>query len=189
MTQDLGGGTPSMSKPQFTEWNIEYEEFLYRKTLEEGARLVYEIGVREGYSTHAILQALEQTGGRMVSCDIQGYRQNIHAGRPITSERWTFIQIDSIHFPRYLDETADMIYIDGDHSYGAVRSDVIGLWPFLKVGGLMILDDTQTFPHGPGEIIKRLSEAGLDARSEPVANGFGLIRKRASDPSKLEGVI
>jgi len=189
MPRDAVGEMPSTSKPQFDDWNIAYEEFLYKKALEMNAQLVYEVGVREGYSTVAILQALEQTGGRMISCDIQDYRQNIHAGRPIVSDRWTFIQIDSIHFPAYLDEEADMIYIDGDHSYGAVRSDVIKLWPFLKVGGQMVLDDVQTFPHGPGEIMKRLQGAGLDAYSEPVANTFGIIHKRDNDPNSLEGVI
>ena len=142
--------------------------------------MVYEVGVREGYSTQSILQALEQTGGRLISCDIEEFR-------PVSSARWTFIRTDSAQFPTYLDEQADMIYIDGDHSYGVVRRDVVGLWPLLKAGGLMILDDTQTFPLGPGEIIKQLYAAGLDAYSEPVANGFGIIRKREGDPDSLEG--
>ena len=183
----MDGATPSIPKvivaqPQFNEWNIEYEEYLYNKPLELNAQLVYEVGVCVGHSTKVILQALEHTGGRLVSCDIR-------PTRPVQSERWTFIQIDSTHFPAYLDEEADMIYIDGDHEFGAVRRDVIKLWPFLKVGGQMVLDDIQTFPHGPGEVLKRLQEAGLDAYCEPVANGFGILRKREEDPDSLEGAI
>jgi len=169
-----------MSKPQFDDWNIKYEEFLYTKTLEMNAQLVYEVGVCHGYSTKAILGALEQTGGRLVSCDVDDCRVT-------DSPRWTFIQTNSADFIAHLDAEADMIYVDGDHSYGSVLSDVIGLWPLLKVGGLMILDDTVNFP-GPREVMAHLRDAGLETTG-PFENTFGLLFKREGDPDSLEGVI
>ena len=34
-----------------------------------------------------------------------------------------------------------MIYIDGNHRYGACLADSRNCWPLLRVGGLMIWDD------------------------------------------------
>jgi len=47
-----------------------YQALLYAIVRGTNAKLVYEIGVRQGFSTRAILEALSKTGGRLVSCDI-----------------------------------------------------------------------------------------------------------------------
>jgi hypothetical protein len=35
------------------------------------------------------------------------------------------------------DETLDFVYIDGDHSYSAVKTDLQAWWPKLKLGGVL----------------------------------------------------
>ena len=45
-----------------------------------------------------------------------------------------------INFP-HLFKTFDIIYIDGDHSYKAVKSDLIVAVSFLKKNGIIFLDD------------------------------------------------
>ena len=42
----------------------------------------------------------------------------------------------------------DLILVDGDHSVGAAADDVANVWPLLKVGGLLVLDDTVSCPLG-----------------------------------------
>lgn len=40
-----------------------------------------------------------------------------------------------------LKETFDYIFIDGDHSYEGVKSDLDLCWPLLEVGGVLVLHD------------------------------------------------
>lgn len=42
---------------------------------------------------------------------------------------------------RFTDRYFDWVYIDGDHSYAAVLSDLNAWFPKLKVGGKIVLDD------------------------------------------------
>jgi len=37
----------------------------------------------------------------------------------------------------------DFVFVDGDHSAAAVRSDFIGLWPFVAEDGMVALHDVQ----------------------------------------------
>ena len=37
----------------------------------------------------------------------------------------------------FVDESIDWIFIDGDHSFGAVRGDLRAWWPKVKRGGLV----------------------------------------------------
>ena len=39
------------------------------------------------------------------------------------------------------DESLDWAYIDGDHTYDAVRLDVSAWWPMVRSGGLLMGDD------------------------------------------------
>lgn len=39
------------------------------------------------------------------------------------------------------DESFDLVYIDGDHSYEAVKADMAAWWPKVAPGGTMVLDD------------------------------------------------
>lgn len=38
-------------------------------------------------------------------------------------------------------ESLSFAYIDGDHSYTGVCADLASLWPLMKVGGVIMLDD------------------------------------------------
>ena len=152
-----------------------YQALLYALVRGTEAQLVYEIGVRNGYSTRAILEALDKTGGRLISCDVADCELAIqdHDLRA----RWSFYQTDSKRFASALAVPADVIYIDGSHEYADVRADVIGMWPLLKVGGVMILHDTLAYPDGPGRVLAWLQHRGIEAISLPMINGMGLIHK------------
>lgn len=42
---------------------------------------------------------------------------------------------------RYSDGTIDFLMIDGDHSYEAVKNDILNFLPKMKVGGVIVGDD------------------------------------------------
>lgn len=152
-----------------------YRALLYALTLGLDAQLVYEVGVRRGHSTRAILKALVKTGGRLVSCDIEDCGAVVQDDA--LQSRWTFYHTSSERFATLLSIPADMIYVDGSHQYLDVRGDVVRLWPLLKPGGLMVLHDTDL--PGPGRVLTKLSHRGLEVVELPFARGFGLIHKRA----------
>lgn len=57
-------------------------------------------------------------------------------------ERFVLLRSDSRMASReFVDESVDVVFIDGDHRYDAVLSDLTLWWPKLRCGGLMIGDD------------------------------------------------
>ena len=43
---------------------------------------------------------------------------------------------------QYEDGTIDFLMVDGDHSYEAVKKDILNYLPKMRSGGLMVLDDS-----------------------------------------------
>jgi hypothetical protein len=46
----------------------------------------------------------------------------------------------------FADHSLDFVYIDADHSYAAVKSDLAAWWSKVRSGGLVIGDDYAVFP-------------------------------------------
>lgn len=152
-----------------------YASLLYALTLGMEAQLVYEVGVRRGHSTRAILKALVKTGGRLVSCDIEDCGAVIEEAD--LRARWMFYHMDSAKFATVWErQPADMVYVDGSHEFLDVWGDAVRLWPLLRVGGLMVLHDTDLT--GPGRALTKLSHLGLEVVELPFARRFGLVHKR-----------
>jgi predicted O-methyltransferase YrrM len=102
------------------------------------AKHVIELGTRTGVSTYAWLYALEQTGGRLTSVDID-------AKPPIGDyDHWTFIQGDDLDPAVYAQlEPADIVFVDTSHLYDQTVHE-LNLYRWLvKPGGVMVLHDTE----------------------------------------------
>lgn len=57
---------------------------------------------------------------------------------------WPMASLDAAkQFP---DESLDVVFVDGDHEYAAVKADILAWWPKLKPGGFMGGDDFQMKP-------------------------------------------
>lgn len=41
----------------------------------------------------------------------------------------------------FVDESVDVVFVDGDHTHDGVRGDILAWWPKLKSGGFMAGDD------------------------------------------------
>jgi predicted O-methyltransferase YrrM len=59
----------------------------------------------------------------------------------------------------------DMLLIDGDHSYEAVKHDLKAWTPFLKVGGYLVLDDY--YPAGRGDRWEGVGQAAREFLGGP----------------------
>lgn len=113
---------------------------------------VVETGVAWGYSSAAILQALEVNGsGHLYSVDLPAFRPNAEVlsgaavpARLRTSGRWDlFLGPDRRMVPRLLKniDAIDLFFYDSDKTYEGMRHTWDLVWPRLSGAALMMLDD------------------------------------------------
>lgn len=116
---------------------------------------VLEIGTRWGVSTTCFLAGVQDNGGFVYSIDINPQCASLFPNHP----QWTFVLGDSVkdtddilkHIPLHL----DVLFIDGDHSYESVLSDLRTYGSLVKKGGLMLVHDVN-----PDGITKDLEAKG-----------------------------
>lgn len=106
--------------------------------------LVLEIGVRHGVTTMGLLHAMRETGGKLISLDIdpdtsEATRQRIES---VGLDRWWELHvIHSGEFAEQCPTPLDFVWIDGDHRYEGVKMDVELYAPKVRVGGMMAFHD------------------------------------------------
>lgn len=108
--------------------------------IQTDAKYVLELGTRTGVSTVAWLYALEQTGGRLVSVDIDSH--------PKIGEHphWRFVQGDDTD-PKIValvsEDAPDIVFIDTSHHYMHTRQE-LGIYRWVvKSGGYIVCHDTE----------------------------------------------
>jgi hypothetical protein len=72
-----------------------------------------------------------------------------------------------IEFSKTMCDDLDMLYIDGNHNYDVVVSDIENYTPLLKKGGYLIMDDSANFLNIPDGVI-RMNWRGLEDVSRAV---------------------
>lgn len=75
------------------------------------------------------------------------FLSNIH-GRPEANRIFPVAapSVTAAHIFRTLGITAELIYIDGEHTHRAVFADISAYWPLLALGGIMFGDDFSSYP-------------------------------------------
>jgi len=135
-----------MSKDEnWAMWNITPEEgrLLYILTSAADAKHVVEIGTSIGYSTLWFCLALQTTGGKMTTHEIDPYRIDIadknfeHAG---VSHLITIVEGDAHKTVTRLKEPIDILYIDADKT--GYFDYFTKLLPLVRPGGLILAHDT-----------------------------------------------
>lgn len=146
-----------------------------------GAQHVIELGTRTGVSTVAFLYALEQTGGRLTSVDIDE-QPNIGCW-----PHWTFVQSDDLAPDLFAAlEPADIVFIDTSHHYDQTVAE-LNLYQWgVKPGGVILLHDTELerpegAPLWPPYPVKRAAtefceQNGYTFTNNPACWGLGEIR-------------
>lgn len=149
-----------------------------------GAQHVIELGTRSGVSTVAWLEGLRQTGGTLVSVDIDE--------RPDIGDypHWDFIQGNDLD-PQVLAmlDTADIVFIDTSHHYLQTVRELNVYHHFVRRPGLIVLHDTELpVPEGaprsdPKYPVKRaveefVAENNYAWTNHPNNFGLGIIDVR-----------
>lgn len=67
--------------------------------------------------------------------NLAGARRKAH-GRLLNHPRATFLEMPCAKAGKHLPQL-DFAYIDGDHSYEGVKTDISTIWPLIKNGGIM----------------------------------------------------
>ena len=145
------------------------------------AKHVIELGTRTGVSTIAWLHALEGTGGRLTSVDIDE--------RPPIGEwpHWEFIQGDDTD-PEVITRLApaDIVFLDTSHLYEHTVVELRLYRWLVKPGGLIVCHDTELpLPEGapprplfPVKTAVRefCEQEGFQWLNYPDCWGLGVIR-------------
>ena len=134
-----------------TKISIEQGAVLHGLVRESGVTRSLEIGFAHGYSTVWILDALNERE-RAVHTAIDPFEKSmwhgiglVQAGRLRTTAKLEWVADYSIHvLSRMIKERAsfDLIYIDGNHRFDDVLVDFYLADQVMRVGGLLVFDDT-----------------------------------------------
>lgn len=143
------------------------------------ARSVVEVGTSNGYSTIWVADAVQQTGGRLITVDIDSQAEAIRnvegAG---LSDIVHFVREDGGAFLASLpDQEVDVLFLDAE------RTRYVEWWPHpyrvLRSGGLVLVDNAHH--PAPDELVGFVklidNEPGLDHLTLMIGSGLILARK------------
>ena len=108
-----------------------------------------------------------------------GNLQTIEGNVRQNKERWTFFQDYSFNVVNTFDNNSiDFIFIDGDHTYDAVKQDYDMYFSKIKQGGLIFLHDSRMFRGGANFHVGSSKFAdeiiANDSRIELIGEAFSL---------------
>jgi len=129
----------------YAPWNITPDEGRLLRILTEtaGAKNVVEIGTSIGYTTLWFCLALQTTGGRITTHEIDPYRIDIadeNFERAGVSHLVTIVEGDAHKTVTRLKEPIDILYIDADKA--GYFDYLTKLLPLVRPGGLILAHDT-----------------------------------------------
>lgn len=124
-----------------------YYPLLYSLVIGMGAQRVFEFGM--GESSAVLREALEQTGGTLVSCSPEPLDDRGGSAPSTTRGNWTLWHQDSATTLRLLapgdpigpNNLFDLVLHDGSHSADVVAADLLAIILRMKEGGLILVHD------------------------------------------------
>lgn len=162
---------------------VEHLPTLVRLVHELRAEHVIELGTRTGVSTTAFLYALEATGGRLTSIDLDP------APNITESDHWVFIQGDDLD-PTVVTELdqADLVFVDTSHHYRQTLAELNVYQHLIRRPGLIVCHDTElerpigapTHPRFPVKtaVAEFVAAEGFKWTNRPNCWGLGIIEVR-----------
>jgi len=163
-------------------WNINPHNGMFLGILVRAmkAKAVLEIGTSNGFSALFLGFALKDTGGKLLTIDIDPNKiaiakENIKkAGLDDVIE---VMQGDAHQIVPKLNKEFDMIFLDADHLNNNTYLDE--LLPKLRVGGLLLTDDQTYFARETTEFTDRIrKDPNLISVLVPIDDGVEMTYKR-----------
>jgi predicted O-methyltransferase YrrM len=153
--------------------------------LATNARRVLEIGTSNGYSTLWLADAVEQTGGHLISVEINPERTalaRVNLERAALSAELRTADAAEV-LPTLDPESVDLVFVDAERpAYPAYLPD---LKRILPPGGLLAVDNAISHEHELVEF-STLVAADDDLLSSlvPIGAGLLLVVRRATAPAR-----
>lgn len=142
------------------------------------AARVLELGTSNGYSTIWLADALEATGGRMVSVDLDAERialarANLERAGLDADLRVADAAETLAHTPS---DTCDLVFLDAE------RAAYVGYWPdllrALRMGGLLVVDNVLSHADEVAPFLSLVStDPDVTSTQVPIGAGVQLIVK------------
>lgn len=130
--------TDRLSIPMTIDWHGRNKRRDFLKHLIEinNFKIIAEVGVRRGGTTFHLLDSLPEIKIYAIDTNISQFFNNEVAEK--YGDRLKPIQMSSDKAADLLqDQSLDLVFIDADHSYEAVKKDILKYTPKLKSTGLM----------------------------------------------------
>jgi predicted O-methyltransferase YrrM len=161
---------------------------LIRLVSKRELNVVLEIGTAHG-GTYWTWCRLATPAAHLVSIDFPGNDEWSSRVRtyPRPTQTQTLIRADS-HDPQTvrslggLRATVDLLFIDGDHSYGGVRADFENYAPLVRPGGLIAFHDVVATTNPTSQVDRLWTQLRdlydtreiIDAANEEQSGGYGI---------------
>ena len=152
----------------------------HKRSLVFNLKKVLELGVRNGISTVALVEAVSTINGHVWSVDLDDAKFTKQKISSMNLDRfWTFIQNDSILEAEKWENPVDLILVDTAHYYEQTLKELQMYERFLNVGGFILLHDSKSFPgvlHAVEDFLKT-SKSKYNFYNYINNNGLGILRK------------
>ena len=110
--------------------------------------LILELGVKEGRSTRMFLEICDKNNGNLISIDI------LDCSKVSNNPRWKFIHSSDDNFDYIngiIEKKFDVLFIDSLHEPYHVKKVFYNYFNFVKINGLIFIDDLIWLPYVKGE--------------------------------------
>lgn len=149
--------------------------------VELDAQVVVELGVRWGRSTVALLAGVEQTGGRLWSCDVDPATHDWVPDEVRSHPQWSFSGGDDLDMVENVPRPIDLLFVDTSHEYGHTLAELHMYGPLVRPGGAVVLHDTDPVrwpdcARAVKDWFDADAPAGARLEFHPGDNGLTLVR-------------
>lgn len=131
-----------------------------------------------GISTKVILEALDYTGGKHVSCDTRNINDTGLSEEYLRScgGAWTYLQRDSLNINFNAFDYFDFVLHDGSHIPSIVEQDLRNIFPHIKNDGILLLHDGLFIPEIEDVCKKVVEETNSQMLTLPFGYGLTIVR-------------
>ena len=162
----------------------EHLRTIHGTVLDAKAQVAVELGVRGGESTVALLCALDETGGRLYSCDVRDWPATRGKVKGYGLDtRWSFVVADDLVWGKGWDRPIDVLFVDSSHERGHTEAELRLFAPHVRPGGVILLHDTVSFREGvEGAVHAFMADnGGWTYENHENNNGLGILRRAAAE--------